>query len=128
MRSGYFQIRIVEGDIWKIAFEKKQGLFEWLVMSFRLCSSPATFKRVMNDVLRPLLDDFVIVYLDDILIFSKTCEEHVKHVKQTLDVLKKEKFYLKMSKCEFGKTSLIYLGHIVGGGELKIDPQKLKPL
>jgi hypothetical protein len=68
----------------------------------------------------------VIVYLDEILIFSKYREEHVMHVKQVLDVLKKEKLFLKMYKCEFGKTSLIYLGHIVGGGELKIDPSKVK--
>ena len=70
--------------------------------------------RVMNDVLRSFLDDFFIVYLDDIFIFSETCEEHVKHVKLVLGVLKKEKFYLKMSKYEFGKNSLVYLGHIVG--------------
>jgi len=68
---------------------------------------------------------FVIVYLDDTLIFSKTWEEHLKHVKQTLDVSKKENLYVKVSKCEFGKTSLNYLGHIVGGGELKIDPSKI---
>jgi hypothetical protein len=80
----------------------------------------------MNDVLRPFLDDFVIVYLDDILIFSKSREEHIEHVKKVLDVLRKEQLFLKLSKCEFGKTSLIYLGHIVGGGELKIDPSKVK--
>lgn len=84
--------------------------------------------RVMNDALRPFLDDFVTIYLDDVLIFSKTHEEHFKHVKQVLNVLKKEKLYLKMSKCEFGKTYLVYLGHIVGGGELKIDPSKVEAI
>ena len=81
---------------------------------------------VMNDVLRPFLDDFVIFYLDDIFKFNKSREEHVMHVNKVLDVLKKEKLFLKMSKCEFGKTSLVYLGHIVGGGELKIDASKVE--
>lgn len=101
LRSGYHQIMIVEGDIWKV-FSRQN-------------------KVCLNHVVRPFLHDFVIVYLDHILIFSKTHEEHVKHVKKVLDVLKKERLYLKMSKCEFGKTSLFYLGHIFSGGELKID-------
>jgi hypothetical protein len=124
LRSGYHQIRVAKHDAWKTAFKTKQGFFEWLVMPFGLCNAPTTFMRVMNDVFRPFLDDFVIVYLDDILIFSGTWDEHVRHVKHILDTLQREKLYVKLSKCEFGKTALVYLGHIVGGGQLKIVPSK----
>lgn len=125
LRSGYHQIHIAENDIWKIAFETRNRLYEWLVMPFVLCNTPTTFMRVMNDVFRPFLDKFVIFYLDDILVFSSRLEEYVKHVKWVFYVLQREKLYLKLSKCEFLKTSIVYLGYIVGGGHLKIDPAKI---
>ena len=93
-------------------------------MSFGLCNAPITFMCVMNDVSKPFLDDFVIAYLDDILIFSGTWDEHVRHVKKVLDTLQRENLYVKLSKCEFGNTALVYLGHILGG-QLKIDPSKI---
>ena len=128
VRSGYHQVRITESDIWKTTFKTKQGLFEWLVMPFGLCNAPTTFMCVMDNVLRPFLYEFVIVYLYDILIFSKTGEEHVLNVKKVLDVLRKDKLLLKMYECEFGKTYLVYLGHIVGGGELRIDPSEVEAI
>ena len=91
--------------------------------AFFLCNAPDTFMRVMNVVLRSFIDEFFIVYLDDILIFSKSLDEHVMNVRKVLDVLRKEHLVLKMSKCEFGKT---YLVHIVGGGELRINPSKVE--
>jgi hypothetical protein len=81
---------------------------------------------VMKDVFRPFIDEFVIVYLNDILIFRRSREEHVQHVRQIFSVLQREKLFVKLSKCEFRKTSLVYLGYIVGGGELKIDPSKVE--
>jgi hypothetical protein len=125
LHSGYHQIKVAEWDAWKNAFKTKQGLFEWLVMSFGICNAMATFMHVMNDVFRPFVDEFVILYLDNILIFRGTWDEHVKHVKQVLDTFQRENLYVKLSKCEFGKTGLVYLGHIVGGGQLKIDPSKI---
>jgi hypothetical protein len=84
-----------------------------------------TFMRVMNEVFRPFLDDFVIVYSDNILVFSGTWDEYVRHVKKVLDTLQMENLYVKLSKCEFGKTAIVYLGHIVRGGQLKICPSKI---
>ena len=94
-------------------------------MSIGLQNALATFMRVMNDVFHPFIDNFVIVYLDDILIFNSSLEEHVRHVKEVFDVLQREKLYLKLSKCKFWKPSLIYLGYIVGGRQIKIDPTKI---
>jgi hypothetical protein len=125
LHSGYHQNRVAEHDAWKTSFKTKQGLFEWLVMLFGLCNALTTFMCVMNDVFKTFLDDFVIVYLEYILIFSGTWDEHVRHVEKVLDTFQRENLYVKLSKCEFGKIAPLYLGHIVGGGQLKIDPSKI---
>ena len=103
LRRGYHQVRIAKEDIWKTAFKTRQGLFGWLFMPFGLTNAPYTFMRVMNDVIIPFLDYLITVYLDEILRFIKSRDEHVMHVNKVLDVLKKEQLFLNMSKCEFGK-------------------------
>jgi hypothetical protein len=91
-------------------------------MHFGLCNPLEMFMRLMNDVLHPFIDSFVIVYLDDILIFSNTWKENFSHVMRVLETLRKNQLIANLQKCEFGKTSLIYLGHMVGGGELRVEP------
>jgi hypothetical protein len=103
LKSGYHQVRVKEEDIWKTAFKTRQGLYGWLVMPFSLCNAPATFMRLMNDVLRPFLDSFVTVYLDDILVYNTTWEEHISHFMQVLETLKKHQLLANLKKCEFAQ-------------------------
>ena len=125
IQNAYHQIRIKEGDEWKTAFRTKFGLFEFLVVPFGLTNAPATFQKRINRVLREHLGKYCMAYLDDILIYSRSEEEHKQHVEAVLRSLTEAKLYLKARKCEFNVTSTIFLGFVVEPGTLRIDPDKL---
>ncbi|GJW06537.1 putative nucleotidyltransferase, ribonuclease H [Tanacetum coccineum] len=126
LRSGYHQLRVHEDDIPKTAFRTRYGHFEFTVMPFGLTNAPAVFMDLMNRVCKPYLDKFVIVFIDDILIYSKTKEEHEVHLKLVLELLRKEKLYAKFSKCEFWLQEVHFLGHVVNQSGIHVDPSKIE--
>ena len=126
VRWGYNNIRIKEGDEWKAAFRTNRGLFEPTVMFFGLTNSPATFQGFMNEIFRDLVDDgHVVVYLDDILIFADNRAHHDELVRKVLQILRRNKLFLKPEKCSFAQSTVEYLGHIIGNGEVRMDERKV---
>ncbi|GBG92123.1 hypothetical protein CBR_g54423 [Chara braunii] len=125
LKSGYHQIAIRPEDQHKTAFQTRYDLYEFVVMPFGLCNAPGTFQHAMNRIFHDYLDKFVIAYLDDILIFSKTVEEHVAHVDKVLSLLRQHKFKINGEKCEFGRTRVLYLGHEISAEGLKPDDAKV---
>ncbi|GJR15454.1 putative reverse transcriptase domain-containing protein [Tanacetum coccineum] len=126
LRSGYHQLRVRDEDIPKTAFRTRYGHYEFQVMPFGLTNAPAVFMDLMNRVCKPYLDKFVIVFIDDILIYSRNKEEHANHLRIILELLKKEKLYAKFSKCDFWIHIVQFLGHLIDSQGLHVDPAKIK--
>jgi hypothetical protein len=126
MRSGYHQVRVHPADISKTAFKTHHGHWEFKVMPFGLTNAPATFQEIMNTVFAPLLRKHVLVFMDDILIYSNTLDDHKKHLQEVFQILRDNKFYLKRSKCSFAQQSLEYLGHIISNQGVATDPVKIQ--
>jgi hypothetical protein len=128
MKSGYHQVRVKEEDQFKTAFKTHHGHYQFKVMPFGLTNAPSTFQCLMNELLKPYLRKFVMVFLDDILIYSPTLAQHEEHIQQVLEILKVHQIYLKRSKCSFAKTSLEYLGHIISAQGVATDPAKTEAM
>ena len=128
LRSGYHQLKIKPEDIPKTAFRTRYGHYEFLVMSFGLTNAPAAFMDLMNRVFKKYLDKFVIVFIDDILIYSKDETDHENHLRIVLETLRKEKLYAKFSKCEFWIKEVQFLGHVINRHGVKVDPAKIEAI
>jgi hypothetical protein len=125
LRSGYHQIKTRASDVPKTAFSTRYGLYEFMVMSFGLTNAPAYFMYLMNSVFMNELDKFVVVFIDDILIYSKDVSEHAKHLRIVLQRLGDHKLYAKFSKCEFWLDSVKFLGHTISKDGISVDPSKV---
>ncbi|GKB68641.1 putative reverse transcriptase domain-containing protein [Tanacetum coccineum] len=127
-RSGYHQLRVWEEDILKTAFRTRYGHYEFQVMPFGLANAPAVFMDLMNRVCKPYLDKFMIVFIDDILIYSKNKKEHEEQFKLILRLLEKEELYAKFSKCEFLLSKVQFLGHVIDSEGIHVDPAKIESI
>ncbi len=128
LRSGYYQIRIVEGDEEKTACYTRYGSYKFLVMPFTLINASVTFCTFMNDIFRKWFDDFVVIYIDDILVYNNSMEEHVEHLRKVFQRLRENKLYAKFEKCKFGVTEMNFLGHRITQEGLKMDDHKVKAI
>ena len=126
LHSGYHQLKIRATNMPKTAFTMRYGLYEYTVMSFGLTNAPAYFMYLINKVFMEFLDKFVVLFIDDILVFSKIEEEHAEHLRLVLQKLREHKLYAKRSKCEFWLKEVSFLGHVVSNGGIAVDPSKVR--
>jgi len=125
LRSGYHQIRVKAEDISKTAFRTRYGHYEYSVMPFGVTNAPGVFMEYMNWIFHPYLDQFVVVFIDDILVYLKSEEEHAEHLRIVLQVLKEKQLFAKLSKCEFWLREVSFLGHVISKGGIVVDPSKV---
>ena len=128
LRSGYYQLRVKDVDVSKTTFRTRYGHYEFLVMSFGLTNAPTTFMDLMNRVFHPYLDQFVVVFIDDILVYSKDAQEHEQHLRMVLQILREKKLFTKLSKCDFWHKEVSFLGHIVSAEGIRVDPAKIEAI
>ena len=128
VRDEYNRLRMAPGEEWKTAFRCRYGLFEYNVMPFGLCNAPGTFQHYMNDTFRDFLDKFLIIYLDDLLVYSDTLAEHRRHVRMVLERLRDAELCLKPSKCQFHVQEVAFLGYVIGPNGVKMDPGKVEAI
>lgn len=125
LRKGYYQVRIGEGDEPKMTWVTRYGAFEWLGMPFGLTNAPATFCTLMNRLFYPFLDQFFVIYLDDIVVYNNSLAEHVEHLLQVFEVLGKNELFVKKDKCTFAQSYVQFLGHTISQGEIRMDRGKV---
>jgi len=124
LRSGYHQILVKADDVQKTAFRSRYGHYEYVVMPFGVTNAPVVFMDYMNRIFKPFLDKFVVVFIDDILIYSRTQEKHADHLRLVLGILRKKQLYVKLSKCEFWMDEVQFLGHVISAHGIAVDPTK----
>ncbi|KAG8500394.1 hypothetical protein CXB51_004416 [Gossypium anomalum] len=126
LRSGYHQLRVKEADVHKTTFRTRYGHYEFLVMPFGLTNAPAAFMDLMNRVFQPYLDQFVVVFINDILVYSKSEDEHDEYLRVVLQILREKQLYAKISKCEFWLHEVTFLEHVVFIEGIRVDPRKIE--
>jgi len=128
LRLGYHQVRVREQDVHKIAFKCHCGHYEFLVMPFGLTNAPATFQSCMNHIFKKQLRKFLLVFFDDLLIYIRTWEEHMRHLDEILGIMEEHSLYANASKCEFGLTEILYLGHVISAQGVQVHQEKIQAI